>query len=785
MRKFLLGGLLVITVFFSGCDKKTDETDKDPITNDPTNQVDDPSDLTNPLDGIDEALILTMGEVLEGIIEGDGKEYYFYLPSDTTFLISVEASFDSVVVIKEIGTNKVVFEGDDSIYGDDVYSLIHLTAGEYVLEISSFDDEGGTFSVSIGTENNLIEIFVDEEVTNTFTGDEIHGYLLEIEDSSYYRVISSSNLDIEGVITSTEGEFLAYNDDANDDEDFEMIVYLEAGMYIIGTKLVDDSFGSYELLVESFVLTHITSITENSFVNDYLVSGETNVVEFVVPSDGFVTLYLESDFDSYGILYNSNGEIIAENDDGVLTDFYIEQYLTSGTYTIEVSGYSIDDYGYYKLYYDFEEQIIGGTNVIELGNYMIESLSENETDIFTLMITEAVTVNIYSVSAYDLKAEIYTSYADLVADDDDSGEDTNFLFENLYLEPGTYFIHVTEFSASIVPYYELHANVAGENNQNGNVSSFDVELNSVVNATLDSGATHIYSFDAPASGLVSIYLHSNFDSSGSISNDQGVTIVRNDDGGYANFDFKIDKFELNEGSYTLSIFGYDSFEFGDYTLYIIFEENVNPLYEILPNGQLEGYIDNGITDTIQFTMPHAGYISAYLISGFDSVGSINEFGGSVLLSGDDYGSDKDFMLNGLYLEPGIYEIHISGFTLGEYGDYELHLDVVYGNEEFATMLIMPADYQANLDSGESTWYQIELLEDGYLYSYVDSPFDTYGYLLDEFGKIILQDDDAHGGGDFQLSWYLTAGTYYIVVQGYSMFESGGYTLHAEFTPPSQ
>ncbi len=76
---------------------------------------------------------------------------------------------------------------------------------------------------------------------------------------------------------------------------------------------------------------------------------------------------------------------------------------------------------------------------------------------------------------------------------------------------------------------------------------------------------------------------------------------------------------------------------------------------------------------------------------------------------------------------------------------------------------------------------MEILESGYLTTYLDSTFDSFGYLLDEDGKFIATDDNANGS-DFYISAILQPGKYYIVVRGLEEITSGDYTLHVEFTP---
>jgi hypothetical protein len=70
-------------------------------------------------------------------------------------------------------------------------------------------------------------------------------------------------------------------------------------------------------------------------------------------------VYLFSEFNSYGIIYDADGDIIAEDDNGPAgsydEDFVIEiAALSAGTYTIEVKGLDRSEYGDYTLFVIFE-----------------------------------------------------------------------------------------------------------------------------------------------------------------------------------------------------------------------------------------------------------------------------------------------------------------------------------------------------------------------------------------------------------------------------------------------
>ena len=783
MKKILFTFLLFIILVLTGCNPVKDNTgDNNDVTN--PKESNDPLDLYNPLEGVDESLILSIDELFEEEYNGETLLYYFYLPEDIEIVFSIDAEFDSLVIIKDFLTNQIIFQGDDSIYGDDPYSVISFNAGEYIVEITSNNNETGSFSIMLGGDSTFFKISGNQELNNTILNDETNGYLLEIDEASYYSISSIGDLDLEAIVTSINGDFLSYNDNRNDeDENFEIIIYLEVGTYIIGVRPCDTIIsGSYQIFVEETTITHITTITENTSINDTLFMGETNVVEFYVNSDGYVQIYVNSIFDSKGIIYDTDGNIVAQNDDGQYSDdFYIETFLEAGTYSIEISGYSNYDVGNYELFFNFNQND-SETNVIELDNYEIGSLLGNGQKIYVLTITEAVTVNIYSESSYDMIGTICTSSDEYITHNDDSGTNSNFLISNLYLEPGVYYIYIEEVYGYSIDYYELYVDTVEDSSIESADEVFTIDLNSNTSGILGSGELHSYTVTILNDGYITTYLESDFDSVGYITNNYGIVVANNDDASYNNDDFKIENYELSAGTYSIYIEGYSTAEYGDYTLHVSFEESTSSNTEILPNGYLAGTLLNDQINTVSFTMEQGGYIHAYLESSFDSIGSLYDIGGTFLLFDDDSGYLEDFALQGIYLNPGIYEINIAGFTSGEHGNYVLHLDIIYGDKDDAVTSLFPNDIENIMDEGDYHWYEIEILEEGYMTTYLISSFDSYGYLLDEFGQFITSDDDNYGNNDFYISWYLQPGTYYIVVRGYDDTTSGNYTLHIEFTP---
>ena len=56
--------------------------------------------------------------------------------------------------------------------------------------------------------------------------------------------------------------------------------------------------------------------------------------------------------------------------------------------------------------------------------------------------------------------------------------------------------------------------------------------------------------------------------------------------------------------------------------------------------------------------------------------------------------------------------------------------------------------------------------------------DTKGQLEDSAGAVLASDDDGGDGLNFRIAHAVTAGTYYLKVEGYDASATGSYTIHA-------
>ena len=103
----------------------------------------------------------------------------------------------------------------------------------------------------------------------------------------------------------------------------------------------------------------------------------------------------------------------------------------------------------------------------------------------------------------------------------------------------------------------------------------------------------------------------------------------------------------------------------------------------------------------------------------------------------------------------------------------------HGNDrESATDLAIGARIEAQIDfKGDRDWFRLELSEPASVVIYTTGDLDTVGQLHDEYGAVIVSDDDGGADANFHIEGDRAAGVYYVRVDS-DGGGTGNYTFHA-------
>ena len=97
----------------------------------------------------------------------------------------------------------------------------------------------------------------------------------------------------------------------------------------------------------------------------------------------------------------------------------------------------------------------------------------------------------------------------------------------------------------------------------------------------------------------------------------------------------------------------------------------------------------------------------------------------------------------------------------------------------ATALAVGSSRSGQLEpGGDVDYFRVEVRASGDLTVHTTGSLDTKGQLEDSAGAVLASDDDGGDGYNFRIAHAVSAGTYYIKVEGYNASTTGGYTIHA-------
>jgi hypothetical protein len=187
-------------------------------------------------------------------------------------------------------------------------------------------------------------------------------------------------------------------------------------------------------------------------------AGEVDLYSFEASTAGRYAMGTEGPTDVFAGLYGPNNlaALIAEDDDsGPANNPLIERNLTPGTYYIRVRHYSPQSTGQYSISVRSQE-----TSIVPIpvnGAAVNASIgAPGETDAFTFTVSTAAFHTIETAGSTDTYATLYgpDSQTRLVAQDDDSGPDTNArIVANL--QPGAYFVAIRHYSPNGTGAYSI------------------------------------------------------------------------------------------------------------------------------------------------------------------------------------------------------------------------------------------------------------------------------------------------------------------------------------------
>ena len=527
-----------------------------------------------------------------------------------------------------------------------------------------------------------------------------------------------------------------------------------------------------------------------------------------------VWLYTTGNTDTAGLLFDSNSERLAVNDDSPLTDspsnFHIGEGLAPGTYFLAVLPAGETSTGSYILKSRTgtdQGKTRSTASPATLGSTLEGVIgAAGDLDLFELDLSGESgprQVAIYSTSSYLDAVGAILDYAGVSFDSSDDSalavgdpDDRDFFIGQI-LEPGVYYVLVTSFGGGTGPY---QLNVGTVPDQGGTATSAaKLSPDGSTLGFIDSrNDTDYFSLTLSDSAEVHIYTLGATDTVGELRDSSGTVLAENDDSEFSagRLSFFLGR-NLAAGTYYVKVSGFGE-SLGAYRVFADLVDDpgnsISSAVSLTPGTPELGIVGSANdVDLYELVVAPptppatATEVVLYSIGDSDTQGTLLDSGATARIATDDDSGDGLNFLIKRNLAAGTYYLRVEGTGIGEYAvSADSPATLTLDGAGVPARLSPGYDvdlFKLTLHGGADTWiytdaFPAELLPPGLS---PPPPPDTVATLYDESFNQIEFNDDALLLGRIRSSHFrreLAPGTYYVRVGSYGTF-TGFYGLYGQ------
>lgn len=523
--------------------------------------------LDDHSDNIEDATDTSIPAIVEASLERDGDVDYFRIELAEDALLWVETSGG-------IDTNGTLLDEagetlqEDNLNGEPLMIAADLAAATYYIEVRGTEDfTSGDYVLSIkadvsgrsGTYRDAATVEVPSFVSEELEHAEQHFFRVDLAAPGKLRLETSGITDTYGRLLDSQGKLLTENDDAGPGFNFFIEEVLARGSYFVEVTGAEFdgmiATGPYtlEFAFEEFspnaVDVQVPSSTEGQ-----LETGELDFARIQLTRAGDLRIETTGELDTTGRLLDEHGDLLSENDGrGTASNFRIDEYLSRGTYYIEISGGSESVSGSYTLEVSFEE-FSPEAVALEVPSSTRRQLEAGARNHFDIELTETGILRVETSGATRTFCRLLNTNGDVLAESAGSGFNANCEL-NKFVSPASYYLEISGITILAAGAYTLE-------------TSFDTPLaipSSTPAEFTRRGEEASFLIEISQSGMLVAAAGGELDTVARLLDLNGAVLAENDDDGEG-LNFAI-KHMLTPGHYILETREFDG-DRGAYALYV-------------------------------------------------------------------------------------------------------------------------------------------------------------------------------------------------------------------------
>ena len=290
-----------------------------------------------------------------GFINHRNDEDYFSLtvPEATDFWVYAVGPTDTVGDLLDSSGTRIAYNDDSELSSGRLSFFVakNLQAGTHYLKVSGYAGDRGPYRVfateapdtgdTMETAETLDLGIPQTGLIDPSTDTDL--YELNLMYAAEVVVYTTGDVDTTGELLSSDGSILtslSTDDDSGTNLNFSMRHVLEAGTYYVRVGSYGSETGAYALFAEP--VSQLT-VDGRGLVRRIAngVDEEYFRLQLVTPQD--VWIYGYGPLDTVGTLYDSDFNVISDNDDSLLRGgyraFHLRESLEVGTYYLNVRSF--------------------------------------------------------------------------------------------------------------------------------------------------------------------------------------------------------------------------------------------------------------------------------------------------------------------------------------------------------------------------------------------------------------------------------------------------------------